>query len=459
MLRTLVTCLVMLLFTVTTVADAAAQQRRSATRTRTAHAQPVTSGPYCNVASRCAFMVMDARTGTVLESRDIDKRVYPASLTKLMTVYLLLEAIDSGRFGMTDRVTVSDFASSMPALKIGFTPGQSIAIEDLLEAVLVKSANDAAVVIAEALAGSETAFARQMTNKARQLGMHRTTFRNASGLPNEDQVTTARDMATLARSVINDFPRYRRYFGLTQARVNGRIVEGHNHMLKRGEIDGGKTGYINSSGYNLVAWAERDGRMLIGAVFGGRTYATRDAKMLELLRGGSNIANRQALPQQQTASAASSPWRLPLPSVKPGDGIASMIDTAQMNAMTDLANRAEATPAAVTTTAATTTSLPPNVVEVPVHSVSYTSPTFSTSWAVQVGAYRDAGQAQQALDKATREIPSVLGATYPRTIPTNTNVGQLHRAQLVGLDERQAKAVCVVLSRKGMQCLPMPPTG
>lgn len=450
-LRRLLICLVVLLFTASTIAEAAAAQRRSATRTRTQHSQ-TTTGPYCTISSRCAYIVMDAASGTVLNSSDMDKRVYPASLTKLMTVYLLLEAIESGRFGMTDRVSVSSFAASMPALKIGFSVGQSITIEDLLEAVLVKSANDAAVVIAEALAGSESAFGRQMTNKARQLGMHRTTFRNASGLPDDDQVTTARDMATLAKSVIADFPRYRRYFALTSATVAGRRIEGHNHMLKRGEIDGGKTGYINRSGYNLVAWAERDGRLLIGAVFGGRTYATRDAKMLQLLRGGSSVANRQDLPQStQVATAAAAP---PIPPRKPGDGIGSIIEDAQMGTLT-------AIPAAASTTAAPviSTSLPPNVTEVPPQAVAYNAPTFSTSWAVQVGAYRDASQAQQALDKATRELPSILGATYPRTIPTSTNVGQLHRAQLIGLDERQAKAVCVVLSRKGMQCLPMPPNG
>ena len=451
MKRSFFVILTILLFTVGSIADAAAAQRRSTTRTRTNNAQSATSGPYCNVSSRCAYIVMDAASGTVLTANEIDKQVYPASLTKLMTAYMLLEAIERGRFNLNDRVSVSSFAASMPALKIGFRVGQSISIEDLLEALTVKSANDAAVVIAEALAGSETAFARQMTNKAHQLGMNRTTFRNASGLPDEGQLTTARDMATLARHMLSDFPRYRRYFGLTQATVNGRTIQGHNRMLERGEILGGKTGYIRVSGYNLVAWAERDGRTLIGAVFGGRTYATRDAKMLDILRGGSRTAERQQLPDADTPSHTN--WTGPIPNRKPGDTLAAVIDAAEMdNLLTETAIAAPAAPPV-------TNHLPPNVREVPVNTLRYTAPTFANSWAIQVGAYRDSGQAQQALDKATREMPTVLGAAYPRTIPTSTNVGQLYRAQIIGLDERQAKAVCIVLSRKGMQCLPMPPTG
>lgn len=450
MKRALLACFTIMLVIIGCIHDAAANSRRSATRTRTTQSQQSgNSGAYCNVQSRCAYIVIDASSGTVLKSNDPDKQVHPASLTKMMTIYLLLEAIEKGRFNMSDRVTVSDEASVQPAMKIGFTVGQSVTIEDLIKAVTVKSANDAAVVIAETVGGSESNFARLMTNKAHQLGMNRTTFKNASGLPDDDQLTTARDMVTLAGHILNDFPRYRQYFGLTSARVAGRPIQGHNHMLSRGEVDGGKTGYIRDSGYNLVAWAQRDGRLLIGAVFGGRTYATRDAKMLEILQGGSAVAKNQQLPEVNVSAqtAGRQIWNNALPNRKPDDGIGSVIENTQMAALTT------ASPVTLGD------SLPPNVTEVSVNDLSYSAPTFSDSWAVQVGAYRDAGQAQQALDRATRELPSVLGAAYPRTIPTATNVGQLHRAQLIGLDERQAKSACVVLTRKGMQCLPMPPTG
>lgn len=443
--RVVLTCLTILLVVIGSIAEADAATRRSATRTRTGHSQASsTSGPYCNVSRRCAYMVLDAGSNTVLTASDADKRVYPASLTKMMTVYLLLEAINAGRFNLNDRVTVSGSAAIQPAMKIGFVSGQTVTIEDLIEAVTVKSANDAAVVIAETVAGSESAFARRMTQKAHQLGMNHTNFENASGLPDTAQVTTARDMITLAQHLLNDFPRYRRYFGLTSAQVAGRMIEGHNHMLRRGEIDGGKTGYINDSGYNMVAWVQQDGRTLIGAVFGGRTYATRDAKMLQILRSGSVQADRQQLPDTSTPTQATA-WAAAPPSRKP-DAIGGMIDQAQVNALTAIP-------------AAADMALPPNVVEVAASTLRYSAPTFGSSWAIQVGAYRDAGQAQQALDSATRALPSLLGAAYPRTLPTTTNVGQLHRAQIIGLDERQAKAACLVLTRKGMQCLPMPPTG
>lgn len=449
MRRSLFICLAILLFTAGTIADASAATRRSATRSRTSHSQAATGGPYCNVERRCAFLVVDAASGTVLTADDPDKQVYPASLTKMMTIYLLIEALESGKVRLSDRVFISSNAAIQPAMKIGFSSGDTATIEDLLEAVTVKSANDAAVAIAETLGGTESAFARRMTQKAHQLGMNRTNFANASGLPDDRQLTTARDMVTLAQHLLNDFPRYRRYFGLTSARVAGRNIEGHNHLLARGEIEGGKTGYIRDSGYNLVAWAERNGRILIGAVFGGRTYATRDAKMLEVLRSASSIANRQQLPNSDTqvAAARTGGWTNPVPGRKPGDdGIGNMIDQTEVDTLTS-------------TPPLPASPLPPNVVEVPASALSYSAPTFGNSWAIQVGAYRDAGQAQQALDKATRELPAVLGAAYPRTLATATNVGQLHRAQLIGLDERQAKAACAVLSRKGMQCLPMPPTG
>lgn len=449
MKRALPALLLALLFFAGSVADASATTHRSATRTRTSHSQTAASGAYCNVQKRCAYLVVDAASGTTLTSSDADKQVYPASLTKMMTVYLLLEALESHKVSLSDRVFISGNAAIQPAMKIGFSSGDTATIEDLLEAVTVKSANDAAVAIAEALGGTESAFARRMTQKAHQLGMNRTNFVNASGLPDDRQLTSARDMVTLAQHLLNDFPRYRRYFSLTSARVAGRNIEGHNHLLARGEIEGGKTGYIRDSGYNLVAWAERNGRILIGAVFGGRTYATRDAKMLEILRSGSSIANRQQLPNSDTQAALprTGSWTNPVPGRKPGDdGIGDMIDQTEVDTLTS-------------TPAPAAGALPANVVEVPASSVSYTAPTFSNSWAIQVGAYRDAGQAQQALDKATRELPAVLGAAYPRTLVTPTNVGQLHRAQLIGLDARQAKIACDVLSRKGMQCLPMPPTG
>lgn len=443
----------------------AVQDSEAASRRNSRHntAQSQKSGEYCSVSQRCAYMMFDASSGAILAAKDIDKRVHPASLTKLMTAYMALEAIQNRRIGFSDRVFISSHAASQPALKIGFRPGQSVSIEDLLEALTVKSANDAAVALAEAIGGSESGFARRMTQKAHQLGMNRTTFMNASGLPDDAQLTTARDMVTLAARFLTDFPRYRHYFSMTQARVGSSTIEGHNHMLKRGEIDGGKTGYIQNSGFNLVAWARRDGRLLIGAVFGGRTYATRDAKMLQLIqsaRAGSRqlYANtQQENAEQPSANSTSRPaepgWKSALPSRRPSDQIAGLINQTPSAPVTHTQLGASTPPAP-----RITYTLPANVKEADI-SASAPPPSFQTSWAIQVGAYKDSGQAMQALDVATRLIPTILGAAYPRTLPTSTTVGVLHRAQMIGLNEREAKAACAVLSHKGMQCLPMPPTG
>jgi D-alanyl-D-alanine carboxypeptidase len=397
------------------------------------------SSDYCTVARRCAFITVDAASGTVIEQRDPDKRVFPASLTKLMTAYMLFEALEQGKVRLSDRVRVSAHAASMPALKLGLREGQLVTIEDALKAITIRSANDASVVVAEAISGSESAFANRMTRRARELGLNRTTFRNSSGLPDPNQITTARDMAKLAERVLSDFPKYRRYFTLTEAHIAGRTIEGHNNLLKAGEIDGGKTGYIRDSGFNLVAWTERDGRLLVGAIFGGRTAAARDAKLSSLFDTTTTRANRVSN-LRQTAPTV-------LPRRKPetvGDIIAATDTAGVAEAASILAPSVEAS----------------RIAELDLATLApAATPSFGNSWGIQIGAYRDEVQAQQALQAATRKLPTILGAAYPRTVPTSTTVGQLHRAQIIGLDERQAKIACVQLSRQGVQCLTLGPGG
>jgi D-alanyl-D-alanine carboxypeptidase len=236
------------------------------------------------VAAPKSAIVVDAKTGKVLYAQDADALRHPASLTKMMTLYMLFGALDSGKLSLDSRLKVSAFASRQSPTKLGLKPGSTIAVRDAMLGLITRSANDAAVVIAENLAGSETAFAQRMTSTARSLGMSRTTFRNASGLPNPDQWTTARDMATLGRALQAHYPTYYRYFSTKSFVYNGRVIGNHNKLLGRVPgVDGIKTGYTNASGFNLVSSVKRDNRYIVASVMGGASGASRDKQMVGLI--------------------------------------------------------------------------------------------------------------------------------------------------------------------------------
>jgi D-alanyl-D-alanine carboxypeptidase len=243
-------------------------------------------------AARYASIIIDADTGRVLYEVNADTRNYPASLTKMMTLYMAFEALEKGKLRLNENLKVSKRASGMAPSKLGLKRGQTIKVKDIILALVTKSANDAAVVLAEALAGTETRFAKRMTAKARELGMSRTNFRNASGLPNRRQLSTARDMAILAQALINRYPKYYHYFSTTNFSYKGRRHRNHNSLLTKYDgTDGIKTGYIRASGFNLVASAVRDGRRIIGVVFGGKSSRSRDKHMAKLLdRGFTRVA-------------------------------------------------------------------------------------------------------------------------------------------------------------------------
>jgi len=233
---------------------------------------------------RFASIVVDANSGETLSSTNPDSLRHPASLTKMMTLYLLFERLDSGKMTLDTEMPVSAHAAAQDPTKLGLRPGQTIRAEDAIKGLVTKSANDAAVVIAEAIGGDEGDFARMMTRKARALGMTRTVYRNASGLPDDDQVTTARDQATLGRALQDRFPRYYRYFATRSFTFRGRTIRGHNHLLGSVDgVDGIKTGYIRASGFNLVTNLKRGNRHLVGVVLGGRSSGSRDATMRSLL--------------------------------------------------------------------------------------------------------------------------------------------------------------------------------
>ena len=236
-------------------------------------------------ASKYASIVIDMETGQVLHDRDADETRHPASLTKVMTLYLVFDAIESGKLKLSDRLTVSKAAARAQPSKLGLKAGTTIKVEDAIRALVTKSANDVAIVIAEKLGGgTEAKFVTKMNAKAKELGMHATTFRNASGLPDKRQVTTARDMAKLAEAVYLDHKNRYNYFALSSFTWGKRKYLNHNELLRKVDgVDGIKTGFTNASGYNLMASAERNGRRVIAIMLGGTTGRSRDAHVRDLI--------------------------------------------------------------------------------------------------------------------------------------------------------------------------------
>src|SRR3954469_4498566 len=240
-----------------------------------------------------ADIVVDANSGDVLHATNADSLRHPASLTKIMTLYLLFEQLEAGKLRLDSRLEVSEHAAAQAPSKLGLMPGQTIAVEDAIRALVSKWSSVVAVIGAEAIGGDEDTFARMMTRKARALGMNRTVYANASGLPNEDQITTARDQATLGRAIQDRFPRYYRYFATPAFVYRGHAMRNHNKLLGRVEgVDGIKTGYTRASGFNLVSSVRRGSRHIVAVVLGGASGGARDARMRSLI-------------EQQIASASS----------------------------------------------------------------------------------------------------------------------------------------------------------
>jgi D-alanyl-D-alanine carboxypeptidase len=238
---------------------------------------PAQAAPYADI-------VVDANSGAVLHATNPDARRHPASLTKIMTLYLLFEQLEAGKLKLDSALKVSAEASGQTPTKLGLKPGTTLTVEDAIKGMVTRSANDAAVVVAEAIAESEDEFAKVMTRKAQALGMKGTVYKNASGLPDDNQVTTARDQSMLGRAIQERFPRYYKYFSIRSFTFRGQAITNHNHLLGKVEgVDGIKTGYINASGFNLVTSVHRGNRYLVAVVMGGGSGASRDARMRELI--------------------------------------------------------------------------------------------------------------------------------------------------------------------------------
>lgn len=243
---------------------------------------------------RAASMVIDANTGTVLHNQAADEPCYPASLTKMMTLYMTFELIEMGRLDYTTKIKMTEEGAAAAPSKLELEPGEEITVLDAIKALVTKSANDVAVALAQQIAGSEVNFARLMTRKAREIGMAHTTFRNASGLPDPEQVTTPRDMLTLALHLQDDFPRHYTLFATRTFTYAGHTYRNHNTLLTRYRgTDGIKTGYTRASGFNLISSVRRDGKHVVGAVFGGETARSRNVRMQSLLNAALAKASRQ----------------------------------------------------------------------------------------------------------------------------------------------------------------------
>src|ERR1700676_2688638 len=273
------------LVTVTTAViftNDSAEARRYRHYRHTAHVSHHEAGESYSPAF--SSIIVDGNTGATLAANNPDASRHPASLTKIMTLYLLFERLEAGKMKLDSEMDVSEHASEQAPTKLGLRPGQTIKVEDAIKGLVTRSANDAAVVIAEAIAGDEDDFAKLMTRKAHALGMSKTTYRNASGLPDDEQVTTARDQSTLGRAVQERFPRYYRYFSTAAFNYHGQSIRNHNKLLGNVEgVDGIKTGYTRASGFNLVTSMRRGNRHLVGVVLGGRSGGSRDAIMRSLL--------------------------------------------------------------------------------------------------------------------------------------------------------------------------------
>jgi D-alanyl-D-alanine carboxypeptidase len=496
---------VLLVTAATDHADARSRKRSSHHHAAKA---PAYNPPYASI-------VVDANTGKVLQDTNADSLRHPASLTKVMTLYLLFEELEAGKLKLTTRLPVSDHAAAQAPSKLNLKPGDSITVENAIRAVVTKSANDVAVVIAEALGGSEPEFAKRMTRKARILGMAHTTYVNASGLPDDSQKTTARDQALLGRAIQERFPKYYDYFKTQRFQFRGHTIVGHNKLLRVDGVDGIKTGYIRDSGFNLLTSMHRDGRYIVAAVFGGRTARSRDAQMRQLIGKYIRVASKErtaprldavaqmkreqekAAPMQtaaavpipvaapaQTAAAvpvavatpapeaaspspppaATDPIKpTPVKTVKVTAGGNMRALSAGLDSGTKMMPPAKAV--AVTTVRTVKAEVPPppsrpgilgtlpaKALEAQ-NSVPQPPAKHSGDYLIQVGAFDDESEAKKRLTLAVTKAKDELDQADPFTEKVNKGEKTLYRARFAGFDKKHAEAACKSLRRGEIPCM------
>jgi len=411
-----------------------------------------------------AAIVVDADSGTVLYEMNARGVNYPASLTKMMTLYLLFEALDAKKVRLDDVLTASDNAASQPATDIGLRTGDQLTVEKAIEAIVVQSANDAAVVVGESLGGgSESSFAALMTAKAKQLGMTGTVFRNASGLPDPNQITNAVDMSILARALIARFPQYYAYFSIESFSYHGRLYLSHNRVLKSYPgADGLKTGYTRAAGYNLATSAKRDGHRIVAVVLGGKTARKRDMQMAGLLDQGFGLLSTQTGTLVASAAKPSTPA---LPGVVAGSDAATTTQTtstAKPGAPLVLATSAMSNDELATTTSAADPATPSPAETAHVELASATNdaapetdktPDTKDRWGIQVGAFGAYKPAHAAALRASRIGPRILKTARLIVDEAPKGANKLYRARLIGLSRPNAQLACRQLKSKSVPCL------
>ena len=401
------------------------------------------AGPPVAYARTVASFVIDSDTGKVLHAYRPDTKVYPASLTKIMTLYMTFEALKTGKLKVNQKLTVSREATRTRPGWLALKPGQTITVDQAIRGLVVKSANDAARVLAEAIAGSQTKFAQRMTARARKIGMKRTVFRNASGLPNRSQVTTARDMSVLALRMIRDFPQYYAYFSQRSFQFGKSTFRNHNRLLTDYPgTDGIKTGFINASGFNLVASVKRYDRRLIGVVIGGRTSKSRNARMIKLL-------DNAFLKLRRSGAIAA----LPAPRLAPGGKI---LPAQAQIAMQILRSGTEATPIGQGSAEWPGTAFIGSAHAASVPNADVPGADLRTAdlqWGIQVGAFYNRPQAERASIDAARRLPDLLRLSKVALVPERRGSRTLYRARLLGMTERQAREACRSFIDIGRDCI------
>jgi D-alanyl-D-alanine carboxypeptidase len=476
----------------------------------------VAAGSSSALAGPHAAMVIDGNTGAVLMNESGDEARFPASLTKMMTLYMVFEQLEAGRLTMETRLKVSREASAAKPSKLDLEPGEEITVGDAVKALITKSANDASIVLAEAVGGTHREFASLMTAKARSIGMGRTTFRNANGLPDSNQTTTARDMLTLGLRLQDDFPKYYPLFAMQTFTFNGHAHRNHNKMLGRFEgIDGIKTGYTHASGFNIVTSVRQGGKHVVGVVFGGSTGGSRDATMrVALTRSllkASPVKTRKAGPQLvararttvtpapvATPATASAPSpvaaaapvairpvmvamrpRPPEPTAAAAAPVPAAVQPVALQAVgvvsapgrgaqpstfqAQARNLGGATPyrlgAALPTeddeAPAPVTSVPPMVAPVADAAAKPAGQVNRSGYHVQIGAYATAAESERMLAAVKDKAPTAIAGSTQLTSSVNKENRLLYRARFAGFDARSAAKACQNLRLHNIDCFVM----
>ena len=457
---------------------------------------------YADAAPRFAALTVDARTGKIIYAEDADGLRHPASLTKMMTLYVLFSDLANGKIKLNSPIRISARAASMAPSKLGARPGTAITVETAIRALVVKSANDVAAAVAENLGGTEASFARRMTKTARQIGMSRTTFVNASGLPNPAQITTARDMATLGLRLQRDFPQYYPYFRTMSFTYAGRTIRTHNRLLgKYDGTDGIKTGYVAASGFNLVSSVRRGDKRLVGVVLGGRSGKSRDVYMKKMLTlafpaaskgrtvaalAGSSRGVTKVVEAVQVAQAEAAPQPTPKAKtvaqmVKEIQKSAPVIDTDE-NASIGDGEGEDADEASTGTTIQTVEAgeptEAPKIIEATVggselpaklpFAVKPEATQLDTAteqvaalpeggWTIQVGSFARKRDAQARMMQLIAKIAGPLDGKPAFTVQMQNGASTTYRGRFSGFTEAEAKAACKKIIRRKSECQVLAP--